>query len=79
MTTLLKLPSVMNATGLSRATVYLRCKQGLLTSPVKLGLRAVAWPANEVDSINKAWIAGKSLADIRALVVDLEKRRATIA
>lgn len=79
MNSLSRLPSVMNAMALSRASIYLRVKQGLLTPPVKIGLRAVAWPADEITLINAARIAGKADADIRKLVAELEKHRATTA
>lgn len=75
MNCLCRLPSVMGATGLSRATIYLRIKQGLLPAPVKLGKRAVAWPVDEVASVNAARIAGKSDDEIRSLVADLAQRR----
>lgn len=67
----------MNLTGLARATIYLRVKQGLLPPPVKLGERAVAWPADEVLAINAARIAGKSAEEIRALVATLTNQRTT--
>ena len=50
---LAKLPAVMNATGLSRSTLYARVKTGGFPAPVKLGERAVAWPVESV----RTWIA----------------------
>ena len=50
---LAKLPAVMNATGLSRSTLYARVKTGGFPVPVKLGERSVAWPVQSV----RAWIA----------------------
>lgn len=50
---LAKLPAVMNATGLSRSTLYARVKTGGFPAPVKLGERAVAW---SVESV-RTWIA----------------------
>lgn len=76
MNSLARLPAVMSATGLSRASIYLRVKQGLLPHPVKLGVRAVAWPSDEIGAINAARIAGKPEAEIKALVADLERQRA---
>lgn len=75
--TILRLPSVKSKTGLSRSTIYLRISQGQWTKPVLLGARAVGWPANEVAAINAARIAGKSDAEIRALVAKLEAARKT--
>ena len=72
---LLRLPAVKGESGLSRSTIYLRIDQGLWTRPVSLGARAVAWPAEEVDALNSARIAGKSDADIRKLVQRLHEAR----
>lgn len=75
MQSLLRLPAVMNATGLTRSTLYLRIKQRLMTPPVKLGERVAAWPADEVEAINAARIAGKTTDEIRELVTQLEQQR----
>ncbi len=74
---LLRRPSVQEASGQSRSTLYLRISEGLWTRPVSIGPRAVGWPASEVAAINAARIAGKSDDDIRALVTQLEKARTT--
>jgi prophage regulatory protein len=73
--TLLRLPAVKAQSGYSRSTIYLRMSQGLWTKPVSLGARAVAWPAGDVAALNAARIAGKSDAQIRALVLKLEGLR----
>lgn len=73
--TLLRLPAVKAESGYSRSTIYLRMSQGLWTKPVSLGARAVAWPAGDVTALNAARIAGKTDADIRALVAKLEAAR----
>lgn len=75
--TILRLPAVKTASGLSRSTVYLRISQGLFTSPVSLGPRAVGWPSNEVASLNAARISGKTDKEIRLLVTKLESARKT--
>jgi len=59
----------------SRSTIYLRIEQGLFPKPVKLGARAVGWPAREVAAINRARIAGLPDDQIRALVLKLEAAR----
>ncbi|MFZ2336375.1 MAG: AlpA family phage regulatory protein [Sideroxyarcus sp.] len=79
MNNLLRLPAVMNATGQTRSTLYLRIKQRLMTPPVKLGERCAAWPAHEVAAINTARIAGKSDEEIRELVTQLKQQRAANA
>jgi prophage regulatory protein len=77
--TILRLPAVKAATGLSRSTLYLRIAHRVYTHPVSLGGRAVGWPAHEVAALNAARIAGKSNAEICELVVKLEAARKTAA
>ena len=77
--TILRLPAVLADTGLSRSTIYLRIAQGVFTHPVSLGARAVGWPAQEVTAINAARIAGKSEAEMRELVRELEHARKAVA
>ena len=72
---LLRLPTVKAESGLSRSTIYLRVAQGLWTRPVSLGARAVAWPADEVQALNLARIAGQGDNDIRQLVQRLHAAR----
>ena len=73
--TILRRKTVQLRTGYSRSTIYLRITQGLWPKPVRLGARAVGWPANEVAAINEARIAGWSDAKIRALVAELVAQR----
>ncbi len=72
---ILRLPAVKAATGLSRSTLYLRIASGVFPRPVSLGGRAVGWPAHEVAALNAARIAGKPDAEIRELVTKLEAAR----
>jgi prophage regulatory protein len=50
---ILRLPNVLDRTGLSRSTVYLRVTEGRFPKPVSLGARAVGWIETEVEE----WIA----------------------
>ena len=75
MTALLRLPGVIERVGLQRSTIYTRIREGLFPHPVKLGARASAWPAHEVDACNDAVIRGKSEDEIRALVQELHAKR----
>jgi prophage regulatory protein len=77
--TILRRKQVQAQSGYSRSTIYLRISQGLFPRPVSLGARAVGWPANEVDAINAARIAGRTDEAIRALVARLEAERASWA
>ena len=45
----LRLPEVLDRTGLSRSTIYVRLDRGLFPRPVSLGARAVGWLESEVD------------------------------
>lgn len=72
---LLRRPIVQQLTGDSRTTIYRKIKKGLFVRPVEIGGCRVAWPLNEVEAINKALIAGKSEAEIKQLVLDLEAAR----
>ena len=49
MNTIMRLPEVRRATGLSRSTIYLRIGQGNFPKPVNLGGRAVGWLQAEVQ------------------------------
>lgn len=75
MTKILRLPMVMQMTGLSRASVYSYIAQGLISNPVKIGASSVGWPESDISAINAARIAGKSDQEIRALVDRLEESR----
>lgn len=62
MVTILKLPQVMAATGLSRSSIYLRMSEGTFPRQISLGARSIGW----IDSEVQEWISGqirKSRAD----------------
>ena len=73
--TILRIPATKLQCGYSRSTIYLRITQGLWTKQISLGPRAIGWPANEVAALNAARISGKTDAEIRDLVVELEAAR----
>ena len=50
---ILRLPIVLDRTGLSRSTVYQRVTEERFPRPVSLGARAVGWIETEVEE----WIA----------------------
>jgi prophage regulatory protein len=75
---LLKLPQVLELTTTSRTTQYALIKEGLMTTPVALGIHAVAWPENEIIKINSARVAGKSEDEIRQLVSRLMNERKSL-
>ena len=62
MVTILKLPQVMAATGLSRSSIYLRMSEGTFPRQISLGARSIGW----IDSEVQEWISSqirKSRAD----------------
>ena len=70
-----RLPAVTAGTGRSRASLYQDIADGLFPPPVKIGHQASAWPDDEVDTVNRARIAGKSEEEIRKLVKRLVEAR----
>ncbi|MGC4059947.1 MAG: transcriptional regulator [Aquabacterium sp.] len=72
---LIRIDAACAVTGESRRGFYKKVQEGLMPHPVKIGRRASALPANEIESICKARIAGKSEAEIRLLVKHLEACR----
>ena len=73
---IMRMPAVKAETGhKSHASIYTAIKAGLFTKPVQIGARSVGWPDDEVKAINAARIAGKSDADIKALVSRLHCKR----
>lgn len=59
----------------ARSTVYMDRAEGLLPEPVKLGARAVGFPAHEVDQVMAARAAGATTEQIKALVKRLMAQR----
>lgn len=62
----------------SHASIYSAIRAGTFTKPVKLSERSVGWPDDEVKAINAARIAGKTDADIKALVTRLHIKRSEL-
>ena len=56
---LLRRKEVQLVTGLSRSGLYAAIKNGTFPSPIKIGIRAVAWRASQIAS----WIAEKGKGD----------------
>ena len=47
--TILRLPQVIQRTGLSRSSIYLRMANGEFPESVSLGGRAVGWVESQID------------------------------
>ena len=77
---ILRMPAVKAETGhRSHASIYNAIKNGTFTTGVAIGQRSKGWPDFEVRAINAARIAGKSEAEIRALVNRLHAQRTELA
>ncbi len=76
---ILRLPAARSLAGLSRSTIYARIAGGTWPRPVRLGPRAVGWPASEIDALIRATIAGASDDELRRLVERLHSARASAA
>lgn len=72
---LLRFNALADVTGKTRSTIYRDIKSGLLTPPVKIGGDRSAWPAHEIDAINRARVAGKTDEEIKNLVSELKAAR----
>lgn len=55
---MLRLPEVVRATGLGRSTLYAKMSRGEFPEPVRLGVRAVAWP----EAVVAEWLANRPSA-----------------
>jgi prophage regulatory protein len=58
-TPLLRLPTVLALTGLSRSTLFALCQHDNFPKPIKISARCSAWLSNEID----AWIAARISAN----------------
>lgn len=75
MKTFSRMKDVKKIFGLSRTVIYARMHAGLLTKQVRLGSRAVGWPAHEIEMIADAFVAGLSNDEIKLLVAQLHSGR----
>lgn len=71
-------PTVKQKTGQPNSSLYKNIAEKEFTKPVKIGLRASGWPSYEVEILIRAKIAGKSIDEIKQLVIQLESLRADI-
>ncbi len=77
---ILRLPEVKRVLGhRADASVYNAIRAGLFTNGVAIGKRAKGWPDYEAQAIAAARIAGKSDAEIKALVTRLHTKRVELA
>ncbi|WP_292533746.1 AlpA family transcriptional regulator [Methylocystis sp.] len=53
----LRVPDVLARTRLSRASLHRRVKDGTFPTPVRIGVRTIAWLAPEIDEWERGVIA----------------------
>ena len=53
--TIIRLPEVMDRTGLSRSTIYAYIEKKMFPKPLKIGLRAVGWYESKINE----WIKSR--------------------
>jgi len=76
MATILRIDGVLCRTGQrSKTSIYCAAKEGLFTTPVKIGNKTTGWPDYEVDILVSAQVAGQSKDEIRELVNQLHAQR----
>ena len=77
---LVKLSRLEHNLGIGRATVYRRISEGLLPPAIPGAGHAkrALWPSYEIERVMAAQIAGKSDDEMRQLVKQMVKRRATL-
>jgi prophage regulatory protein len=64
---LLRLKEVVQQTGLSRSTVYLKMKEGRFPTPVHLASDViVGWPSSDIDRWINQQIAAERVAQIES-------------
>jgi len=71
----IRLPEVLDLTGLSKSTVYDRITKNLFPMNISLGGRAVGWLLHEVNIVCAAMAAGANHEQIEALVINLIAQR----
>lgn len=72
---LMRINAVTERTAIPKPSLYASIGRGEFTRPIKIGERSSAWLESEVTAIVNARIAGKSSAEIKALVIQLEAKR----
>lgn len=72
----LRLPAVVDRTGLPRSTLYRLCRLGRFPRPTKLSERCSAWSANEVDRWLSDRLAERDIARDEAGVAGVRGRAA---
>lgn len=60
-TAFLRLPQVIQRTGISRSAIYKMVAEGAFPKPIRIGARAVAWVESDVES----WSESRIVASLK--------------
>ena len=78
-TTIWRIKDCKKETGYSsNSSIYNQIREGLFPASIPLGTRAVGWPANEVQAVCAARIAGANDDAIKTLVQKLHAKRSEL-
>lgn len=72
---MVRLPELIKKTGLKRATIYKKIKQGLFPAPVKIGPKTSVWVEAEVDRVLHSYISGADEVQIKQVVSEILRSR----
>jgi prophage regulatory protein len=72
---LLRLPQVLALTGKCRSSLYADMAAGRFIRPIKISVRASAWPRREVEELIDALTGGVSPLQLTRLVSELQEAR----
>jgi len=72
---MVRLPELIKKTGLKRATIYKKIKQGLFPAPVKIGPKTSVWVESEVDRVLHSYISGADEEQIKQVVSEILRSR----
>jgi len=60
---MVRLPEVMEITGLSRSSIYLAVSKGKFPAQIKLGVRSTGWSLAQIDAWVKQCIASSKSSE----------------
>ena len=72
---IIRKPEALDKLGLSKSTLHIRIKDGLLPPPIPLGGRAVGFIEHEIEATLAALVSGQSNEKIQQLVKSLVEKR----
>ena len=72
---LLRLPALIALVGLGRSSVYCLVRAGAFPAPLRIGARAVAWRADEVERWMSTRTRAVGCSHVTATASEVRKRR----